>query len=401
MNFNICRLTSSFVALIVLQGCVSLTSIKDLGLVGQTPTMSPAPAERLVIDRRSFRGAARGGGAVVEIKRCDHADRGGEVQRSFIVAFESGQVLLWDEKSGKTASLGVTLGRQPTIAVNSDCSLLAYTSSTTRLAIVTLQKGEVREFPADRLRARVTALTFNPEGGALLIGAADGQVYRWRFRDEEHVSDIAERSRMFERYSGHGAVVSGVAYHPVGRVFFSADWLGGIISWLGYDADPQGGEYDQNLFGGQFYLDHSLRSVRSAGGGNGAEQIALSNDGTVLFAGFQHGVLEWWEVRGFRKRAEVAGHRGVVRSIEPEDSTDRVLSVGRDQMIRRWQLITEPVVFPDPPVYRFQMVAERAVPGVRIARWLGSNKVLAGLDSGELVVHDISEPVPAVGGGGQ
>src|SRR5690606_29308945 len=112
-------------------------------------------------------------------------------------------------------------------------------------------------------------------------------------------------SLYLERYLGHATVVSSIAYHPFGRVFFSGDWRGRLNAWLTYDSDPHEGRYDENIFGGLLFSEQARRAKAKRSGDKSIERLLVSSDGEFLFVATETGSLELWRVRGFRQLATV------------------------------------------------------------------------------------------------
>ena len=191
-----------------------------------------------------------------------------------------------------------------------------------------------------QIRAKITSLAFNPSGKSLLLGAADGRVYQWNYYLllGSAGKEITEktRERIVESYIGHSSVVSAVAYHPFGRIFFSGDWQGGLSAWQNYSADVFAGEYDQNLFGDRFFAEKSVRMASSRGDRKGLDHLFVSPDGQALISGAQDGTLELWKVRGLKSVASVQAYKGVILDLAMSPDGARLASVGREGKVRIW-----------------------------------------------------------------
>ena len=179
-----------------------------------------------------------------------------------------------------------------------------------------LSRGEVKVFSLptasllstlSQIDSRITSLDFQPQKRALLLGGADGRVYRWKY-GLERIRDkltLDEQRKMYERYIGHASVVSVVGYHPHARVFFSGDWQGKLSAWLSYDIDDFSGHYDEDVFGVGFFTDEIRRKVANRSTKESIEYMVPDSSGSSILLGTQKGLLELWAVRGFKKRAEV------------------------------------------------------------------------------------------------
>jgi WD40 repeat protein len=142
---------------------------------------------------------------------------------------------------------------------------------------------------------------------------------------------------LFERYVGHGGVVSSVVFHPAGRVFFSGDWTGSLRAWLRYDEDDYRGRWDAVSVPGRFYTEIAV-SASAARLPEAIEAVTVSKDAESLLSATRDGKLQVWSVRGFANRGEVKAHEGEVRSIALDSSGTLAASGGRDGFIRLWRI---------------------------------------------------------------
>lgn len=207
-----------------------------------------------------------------------------------------------------------------------------------RVAIIDLHTGE-EAYGLDKLKVRVNSVAFEPMGDTIICGAADGRVYRWKFIHESGATTSRSFERGLERYIGHASVVSAVACHPQGRVFFSGDWKGKLNAWLGYDADAFGGEYDKNATRGRIFTAEVTR-VRASGEVQGSiEKLLVSPDGELLYVVTDKGFLQVWRVRGFRRLVQVQAHDGLIYDAALSPSGTSISTVGRDGFVREWKLL--------------------------------------------------------------
>jgi WD40 repeat protein len=165
----------------------------------------------------------------------------------------------------------------------------------------------------------------------------DNRIYRWRFL----VSGAFLRTwdeEKFEQYIGHGAVVSALAFHSFGRVFFSGDWNGDLFVWQTYDADEFGGAYDRNIFYSKFYTSVTPRLVQTRNVNDSVERIAVSPDGQWLAIGFATGNIELWMTRGMKWIAYSNLHDGGILGLEFFADSQHLVSLGRDGRVVKWKI---------------------------------------------------------------
>jgi hypothetical protein len=175
----------------------------------------------------------------------------------------------------------------------------------------------------EQFETRISAAVIQARTEAVILGGTDSRVYRWLPSKGTVKSSI-------ERYIGAASVISAVAAHPKGRVFFSGDWSGGLNAWLPYDADVFEGRFDRNAFLGGLFSDQTprQRGVRS-------DTVAISSilvfpSGEHLLVVLQDGRIEWWQMRGFRKVGEVQSHKGLIYHAALDAAGRRVATAGRD-----------------------------------------------------------------------
>ncbi len=247
----------------------------------------------------------------------------------FISGSVDGKVLLW---------AGVSPASYELLSIGHAVDKMAYHKESLKLAAA---RGSVIEvfslanrkelYRFDRLGSAVLDIAFAPDGESLLIGAADGKVYRWKFVQEARAKTIKDRQTSFERYNGPAVSVSAVTFHPNGRVFFSGDWDGGLNGWLAYDQDRYQGSYDKNYFGPQFFAEGAQR-IKADRKSNfeAIDILRVSDDGSLLFAVTQTGLLELWKVRGMIQGSFFQPHLSVVYALAVSPSGDKVATAGRD-----------------------------------------------------------------------
>lgn len=188
------------------------------------------------------------------------------------------------------------------------------------------------------LGGRIGALSFSPDGSSVLFSRMDNRIYRWRFL----VSGALLRSwseEKFEQYIGHGAVVSALAFHSFGRVFFSGDWNGDLFVWQTYDADEYKGDYDKNIFYSRLYTSLTPRLVRPRIVNDSIERLAVSSDGQWLAVGLASGKVEVWMIRGLKLISYGILHVGGVLGLDFLPDSQHLISLGRDGRVVKWQIV--------------------------------------------------------------
>ena len=219
----------------------------------------------------------------------------------------------------------------------------AATSSDGQLVAVSM-RGVVRivALPDCRLVAetrlidsRIGSLAFSPDSRSIIMGAFDGKVYRWRFLESGGFSE--NQHLLFERYVGHGGVISSVAFHPAGRVFFSSDWTGSLRAWLRYDQDDYKGRWDVVTGPGRFYTEVAV-AVSAARFSEPIDSLVVSSQGDYLLTSTRDGSVQLWSIRGFLLRGQTSAHDGQARSIALSGSGEFAATSGRDGFIRLWRI---------------------------------------------------------------
>ena len=275
---------------------------------------------------------------------------GGAVSRPQIVGWEllpKSVITITSEGAINSASIPHPDSERlsPICRISADNSPIfsAATSSNGQLVVVSM-RGVVRilSLPDCRLIAetrlidsRISSLAFSPDSCSIIMGAFDGKVYRWRFLESGGFSE--NQHLLFERYVGHGGVVSSVAFHPAGRVFFSADWTGSLRAWLRYDQDDYKGRWDVVTGPGRFYTDVAV-AVSAARFSEPIDSLVVSSQGGYLLTSTRDGSVQLWSIRGFLLRGQTSAHDGQVRSIALSGSGELAATSGRDGFIRLWRI---------------------------------------------------------------
>ncbi len=256
---------------------------------------------------------------------------------TILVVAKSGNVLLMHIPSGHLYRLMQLPENISQVAFFPDSALLA-TVHQHIVEVYSLSSGRPL-FSLDRLQTRLNSVAFHPNGRSLVLGASDGRVYRWKFGERPSTGGENEEYKVLERYYGHASVVSSVAPHPFGRIFFSGDWSGTLSAFLLFDRDLFLGEYDPDYFGGRYLSKITPRANAPRPDTVSIVKIAVGHTGKELYVALQDGRVELWEVRGFEKRAEGAIHKGLIYDMVTNADSTKIASAGRDGRVVVWSFV--------------------------------------------------------------
>lgn len=309
-------------------------------------------------------------------------------QRSFVTGSKDGTVLLWNEKPPKAKLLFDNHG---------PIDDAAFDASTQRLA--TLVRGVIRIFDLstgqpvallDRLSSRILDMQFSTDGNALIFGASDNRAYRWRFVDELKAKTISDRQKAFERYNGPSLPVSKIAVHPDGRLFFTGDWDGSVSGWLTYTSDRQGGYYDKNVFGPQFFSEGATRiKFDRSNSQDPVQQLEISKDGKLIVCAVDTGLIEIWKIRGSKKAVELKPHEGDIFALAISPDSKLIATAGRDGFVRFLKVhenTEEEQKAKTDRTFDYELTEQRAIalPDVRSVTFRDNNAIIAGDRKGNI-----------------
>jgi len=231
----------------------------------------------------------------------------------------------------------VDFGEEPSAASFDPAQLRLALGFSNRVVVLAIEKPE-SPWALTGLGGRIGAISFSPNGKSVTFSRMDNRIYRWRFLVSGSFLRAWNEER-FEQYIGHGAVVSALAFHSFGRVFFSGDWNGDLFVWQAYDADEFGGGYDKNIFYSKFYTSLSPRLVRLRDPNDSIEKLVVSPDGQWLAVGLASGTVELWMIRGLKLVSYAKGHVGGILGIEFFPDSGHIASLGRDGKVVKWQVV--------------------------------------------------------------
>lgn len=245
-----------------------------------------------------------------------------------------------------------------------------------------------------KIRTRVNSLDFDAAGETLLLGGTDARVYRWKFL--HRAENVKEAEQSLERYIGHATVVNRVRYHPRGRIFFSADWSGRVSAWMRYDADAFGGEYLKNATQGRPFTVENLRANAQFGADGTVEGLECDGAGELLVVASDKGELSLLMVRGFKPLAKTQAHRGLIYDLAFSDDGRSIVTVGRDDHLRLWNIESLDLQSIDPTKAEIVLDSELETPGANRLALTSGGKIILGFKNGEIRILSRDQLMPKV-----
>lgn len=253
----------------------------------------------------------------------------------FLSVAVNGRISLWNLKSGKEK---VLFSEGPAIAAcdfHASSKLLAISQDSGVVLYDVSLSRRLKQSPS--LGTKAAALEFAPDGKSLLVGGEDGKVYRWRLQNDLNIETVSKIE--IERYIGHSAAVTALAYHPFSRMFFSADSFGSLAAWLTYDKDLFGGKYDERANQTTYYAEDGPRGVTSVAEATTVLSLRISKDGQNVFSALQDGRVEWRLVRGLQLVVVSKTNKGAIYDMQVSPSGKLLATVARDGVVRVWKPI--------------------------------------------------------------
>lgn len=238
------------------------------------------------------------------------------------------------------------------------------------LFVASLNGSFEKKFTAPK--TRMSSVAFDSNQQAAFFAGVDGRIYRWKFLAENSL-----KKPSFERYTGHGSVVSSVKSDINSPVFFSSDWVGAFSAWLPYDADRFSGSFDKNIFGSTVFqsLDKLRVNANRLGDVTPIDFIAPSNG--VVFVATQTGLIQQWQIRGFKQTGAIQAHTSSLVALDA-DNKGFIVSVGRDGIVKTWNGAT---------IGQITLLSERTIQGAEHAV-IGESKVFVSLKDGTIEEFD-------------
>lgn len=317
--------------------------------------------------------------------------------RNKVLSVDSeGRVFASDTSASASSTIAVLQPIPSLVAFGEQYAIVAWSNGSD--IFVQLLGESTKRWSLKRLKGRPTSLAFHERDTSLLIGGADGRVYRWRFLTEGENLSPSQREKTLERYVGHQTIISKVAGIPHARVFLSADWDGRLLAWLPYTADSHGGYYDRNLFGSRFFGDIGTSMVAPRPQDRGITAFSISPDEKRFAIGTDEGFIEIWEIRGFVMSARFKAHNGRVSGISLSDDAMRVASLGRDETIWIGDIETDPLykIAPSATISKLIHVISKEAPNTHTLFLERSSKLIVVSNSGNIETMELPLPTKEV-----
>lgn len=178
-------------------------------------------------------------------------------------------------------------------------------------------------------KGAVYALAFSPDGSLLASGGQDGTVRIW---------DVQARRQRGKELSGHRGAVRALAFSPDGARLVSGGDDGTIRIW----DTASGAPVNEPIFtGGDQHHEEAPTVVRARFTTDGATVVTAAYD-TPADVGVQ-----FWSMRTFEAiRKPLQNYRGAVFDFALSPDGSELVTVGRDQMVRRWNVTARTPIGP-------------------------------------------------------
>lgn len=278
----------------------------------------------------------------------------------------------------------VDLGHSPTVAAFSPDRRYLISARENEVFVADLFTGTQQAAVNRRLPGRVTALCAFPGEHGVVMGGADGKIYRWMYLSPSPGENVlSDFDRSFERYLGTASVISALACHPGGRFFLSGSWTGSLTAWLNSDADIYRGDADEKLRPGGLFSEVATKVGSRGSDETSIETVRLSRDGERLYALKRSGVLELWSVRGLKIEAVAKALRGEARDIAVNADGSRIAILARSGVLAVWRLVEGQSRAGAPKKGELEKVGEALVPDGRLVATRDETSALVVLATGE------------------
>jgi eukaryotic-like serine/threonine-protein kinase len=170
----------------------------------------------------------------------------------------------------------------------------------------------------------VTGLAFSPDGSILAsVGGSSIAVPQAASKPGELILRNTRTGKIMRTVSGHGGPLTGVAYHPDGKLIATSSWDHTIKLW-----DASTGDLRQSLLGHRDWVMH----------------VEFSPDGRRIATGGADGAIKIWETASTQEPFMLRGHTQNVTCVAFSPDGRRLASSSSDQTVKIWDATANPEV---------------------------------------------------------
>lgn len=94
----------------------------------------------------------------------------------------------------------------------------------------------------------------------------------------------------------------------------------------------------EQLFGSRFFGNNANFVKASDPSTEAIDSMELSSDGSIVGLARRSGIIELWQVRGFKKIAQIVAHRGAVDALAFSPNNSLIATRARDRHLKIWEL---------------------------------------------------------------
>lgn len=166
-----------------------------------------------------------------------------------------------------------------------------------------------------RVRGRITSLAWDPRGELIALGLAGGDIYLWSLDPGFFGGQGRDSYDAIEHYLGGDTPIVGLAFHPSGGAFISAELEGVLSVWRALRTEQELGLRDRfNLADAEPVS--SFRRVFARVEGSLTDTL-LTPDGALFLTATSTGKLNGWKTRGLVQQGETKVSKEPLLSFTP------------------------------------------------------------------------------------
>ncbi len=170
----------------------------------------------------------------------------------------------------------------------------------------------------------VTGVAFSPDG--LTFASVSGSsiaVPQAASKPGELILRNTQTGKLVRKLEGHGGPLTGVAYHPDGKLIATSSWDRTTKIW-----DATTGDLRQSLLGHHDWVLH----------------VEFSPDGGRIASGGADGAIKIWETASQHEPYTLRGHKRNVTCVAFSPDGRRLASTSSDQTVKVWNATANPEV---------------------------------------------------------